>query len=95
MQLIDRDRQGAVQKDTASLGETGLKQGIVELLKSIKLDRIQSKYLRIDPLTKRKAYDPRVYKQIEEDIAKHGFRDEHPLVVRPDPKRRGHWLSFV
>ena len=52
---------------------------------------INVKYLSVDPLTRRDTYDPKTMKMIEEDIAEHGFRKEHPLVVRPDKTKRGHY----
>lgn len=61
-------------------------------MKQNEVVRIKSEYLSTDPLTKRETYDPKILRMIEEDIAEHGFRDEHPLVVRPNPKKRGYWL---
>ena len=55
------------------------------------IEYLNVRYLSVDPLTKRETYDPKTLKMIEEDIAEHGFRKEHPLTVRPDKKKRGHW----
>lgn len=53
---------------------------------------INVKYLSVDPLTRRGVYDPKIQKMLEEDIAEHGFRKEHPLTVRPDKKKRNRWV---
>jgi hypothetical protein len=55
------------------------------------IEYLNVKYLSVDPLTRRDTYDPKTMKMIEEDIAEHGFRKEHPLVVRPDKTKRGHY----
>ena len=58
-------------------------------MKKIEVVSIKSEYLSVDALTKRETYDPKILKMLEEDIAEHGFREEHPLVVRPNKKKRG------
>ena len=59
---------------------------------SEKTEKINVKFLRVDPLVKRESYDQRVLKMLEEDISEHGFRKEKPLVVRPDrEKGKGFW----
>jgi hypothetical protein len=63
-----------------------------EIITSEKTEKINVKFLRVDPLVKRESYDPRVLKRIEDNIRKNGFRNEKPLVVRPDRKKgKGYW----
>jgi hypothetical protein len=56
------------------------------------VEYLNVRYLSVDPLTRRDTYDSKIMKMIEEDISEHGFRKEHPLVVRPDnTKGKGFW----
>jgi len=56
------------------------------------IDWINSKFLKVDPTTKRRGYDSAILEKLRQDIIEFGFRPEHPLVVRPNPKKKGHWL---
>ena len=51
----------------------------------------QGRKLSVDKLTKRKIYDSAIFHRLVEDIKDNGFKEEHPLVVRPDPKKTGYW----
>lgn len=53
--------------------------------------KIESKLLSIDPITRRDFYDPDARSKLHKSMKK-GFEDEHPLVIRPDKEKRGHWL---
>lgn len=53
---------------------------------------INVRKLSIDPMTKRDYYEPEVFSKLAESISENGFKEEHPLVVRPNPMKRGHWL---
>lgn len=57
-----------------------------------KTSYISAKYLEIDPMVKRHTYDPAIQEKLFEDIRENGFKTEHPLVVRPNLKKRGCWL---
>ena len=56
-----------------------------------KIEWIQGRKLSVDKLTKRKVYDSEIFQRLVEDITESGYREEHPLVVRPDPKKKGYW----
>jgi len=57
-----------------------------------KISYISARYLEPDPLVKREGYDQVMKERLFEDIKEHGFKSEHPLVVRPNLKKRGYWL---
>jgi len=57
-----------------------------------KISWIKSDHLKVDPKTRRRGYDPAVKENLRQDMIEFGFRVEHPLVVRPNPKKRRHWL---
>jgi hypothetical protein len=56
------------------------------------VEYISVRYLRVDPLTKRNYYDEETKRRLRDSIKEDGFKEEHALVVRPDPERKGHWL---
>jgi hypothetical protein len=60
--------------------------------KKEEIEWINAKYLSVDPITKRDYYETETFSKLTESISKNGFKEEHPLVVRPDPKKKGHYL---
>jgi ParB-like chromosome segregation protein Spo0J len=62
------------------------------IFKEKKIVYIKSTHLEVDPATRRRGYDPITLKKLREDIREFGFREEHPLVVRPNPEKKNHWL---
>ena len=57
-----------------------------------KIAWIKSTQLSIDPLTKRDTYDSEIFQRLVEDIRDNGFKEEHPLVVRANPKKKGQYF---
>jgi ParB/RepB/Spo0J family partition protein len=56
-----------------------------------KIAWIKSTQLSIDPLTKRDTYDTEIFQRLVEDMRENGFKEEHPLVIRADPKKKGQY----
>jgi len=56
------------------------------------VEQINVRFLKVDPLTKRNYYDEETKRRLIESIKTSGFKEEHALVIRPDPNEKGHWL---
>jgi len=54
--------------------------------------KIKSANLSVDPLTERRPYDPEIMSMLTKEIEESGFRVDKPLRVRPDTRKRGHYL---
>jgi hypothetical protein len=60
--------------------------------KTKKVCYIKASNLNVDPLTKRDYYDEETKRRLVESIKQEGFKEEHALVVRPNPEKEGQWL---